>query len=537
MGLPRKPFSSKKEQSAARPPARGDSQVSWDFGGDEELRFAPSPGRSRGAEPRPASTTDPSPLPANSGIAPEPANPYWVGSEEAFGDVYDYGRPVSTDDAPSTIATTFSHRSNAPAAVTAGGSALPAGASPQIGGTQRGLEEALVNWWSDGRLPTPALLRNGLLMLEAGIDIEESHRSLLLRTALYYQRGMVTALKHQSDPERTALVMREAVLDPARPLGGADLTRLIKEDPGSPLWVPNLEDELAMAVLSPDPIRSELANQALDQLDAATQKQPMTALLTHHIEESWRQWVPRIGALALFIALAVVVALAIGWLVNTQIAPARVRIPNGNFAVFNQDGTSRVVSIPAFEIAPFEVTNGQYQRCVQRGRCPELANGASVTRATYRADPAFADYPVIHVSQAAAQSYCAWEGGRLPTEDEWQVAASYSFPLARAYHYPWGDRYVTGLANSGDAPTGDTLAVGQYHPAGDSWYGLSDMAGNVAEWTQTAGPAASGAFVVKGGSFLDDASGVRGEARQLVDAGTAAAWLGFRCVSGASLRN
>ena len=49
--------------------------------------------------------------------------------------------------------------------------------------------------------------------------------------------------------------------------------------------------------------------------------------------------------------------------------------------------------------------------------------------------------------------------------------------------WPWGSEYRRGLANDANAAHGDTLAVGSFRPAGNSPLGLSDMAGNVAEWT------------------------------------------------------
>ena len=80
-------------------------------------------------------------------------------------------------------------------------------------------------------------------------------------------------------------------------------------------------------------------------------------------------------------------------------------------------------------------------------------------------------------------------------------------------HYPWGDQFQVQRANSQATGSGDTQVVGSYQPIGDSPWGASDMAGNVAEWTASnvgKDPAAAGAdapdrFLVKGGSFQDAA--------------------------------
>jgi hypothetical protein len=76
-------------------------------------------------------------------------------------------------------------------------------AAPRIDAVRRNLDLALDGWWRSGALPAPALLRDGLLLLEAGNPLDEAQRSLLLRAALAHRRGVLTALRYQTDPERT----------------------------------------------------------------------------------------------------------------------------------------------------------------------------------------------------------------------------------------------------------------------------------------------------------------------------------------------
>jgi formylglycine-generating enzyme required for sulfatase activity len=92
------------------------------------------------------------------------------------------------------------------------------------------------------------------------------------------------------------------------------------------------------------------------------------------------------------------------------------------------------------------------------------------------------------------------------------------------------------LANSAEGEIGDTQQVGSYQAAGDSPFGASDMAGNVAEWTATnvgkdpaAAAGAPDRFLVKGGSFLDKAESLAVAASTTLPATFAAPWLGFRC--------
>jgi len=66
------------------------------------------------------------------------------------------------------------------------------------------------------------------------------------------------------------------------------------------------------------------------------------------------------------------------------------------------------------------------------GACARKFNA----RPHYFDDPAFGDYPVIHVSWKQADQFCAFAGGRLPSEAEWERAAAGS-DAPRTY--PWGE--------------------------------------------------------------------------------------------------
>jgi formylglycine-generating enzyme required for sulfatase activity len=134
----------------------------------------------------------------------------------------------------------------------------------------------------------------------------------------------------------------------------------------------------------------------------------------------------------------------------------------------------------------------------------------------------------------------------LPTEAEWEKAASWDEEIQKKYEYPWDESIKIGcsLANYRDRNRfceGDTGTVGRY-TSGKSPYGVYDMAGNVWEWSSSLyqsypydptdgreNLSASGSRVQRGGSWRDSGDILNSALRFSRDPRGSNDDLGFRC--------
>ncbi|HXQ32968.1 MAG TPA: SUMF1/EgtB/PvdO family nonheme iron enzyme, partial [Anaerolineales bacterium] len=212
-----------------------------------------------------------------------------------------------------------------------------------------------------------------------------------------------------------------------------------------------------------------------------------------------------------------------------------VTIPAGDFQMGSNNGNGNeipvhTVYLDEYKIGKYEITNKQYNQCLRASVC----TGSVV--------PDKLDHPVVNVNWHAAKTYCEWVGGRLPTEAEWEKAASWDPETKTKFVYPWGNDDPTSALLNYRYYVGDTSPVGSY-PDAVSPYGLFDMAGNVWEWMSSVyqpypysadddreNLSSSEARVLRGGAWdemIDD--GVRSAHRGKGTSTITGSYLGFRC--------
>ncbi|HOW50960.1 MAG TPA: formylglycine-generating enzyme family protein [bacterium] len=183
------------------------------------------------------------------------------------------------------------------------------------------------------------------------------------------------------------------------------------------------------------------------------------------------------------------------------------------------------VTLSTYKIGKYEVTVGEYQKCVANGAC----NNSNENEPHYwtNTDDSYCNlgatgkenHPMQCVTWYGAKAYCEYIGQRLPTEAEWEKAARGT----DGRKYPWGNETATcdyavmhdDNADGDGCGSGGTMPIGSKE-AGKSPYGAYDMAGNVWEWVNDwygetyyettptnnpAGPDSGDSRVLRGGSW------------------------------------
>jgi formylglycine-generating enzyme required for sulfatase activity len=239
-----------------------------------------------------------------------------------------------------------------------------------------------------------------------------------------------------------------------------------------------------------------------------------------------------------------------------------VLIPAGEFQMGSNNGDDdekpvHSVYLDEYYIDQYEVTVAEYRKCVKSGKCKAFTRNYwdkkdSTAYNCNWAIPGRDNHPINCVDWYNAKKYCEYVNKRLPTEAEWEKAATWK--NGRKYKYPSGKKSIScreaitydGNKYGGDNPFGcgkdRTWMVGSKPQEINGTY---DMTGNVRElaldWygsnyyrnSQTSNPKGppSGANRVNRGGSWNDIFGLRGSNRKDGDPLDRLNDLGFRCVS------
>jgi formylglycine-generating enzyme required for sulfatase activity len=184
-------------------------------------------------------------------------------------------------------------------------------------------------------------------------------------------------------------------------------------------------------------------------------------------------------------------------------------------------GENRATFVELFLIGRSPVTNRQYAQYL------EAIQRSDPRRSDWALSEIFCDLPAVDLSWREARAYCDWFGDAhgvscgLPTAVEWEAAARGKQGLL----FPWGMTFEPGRCLSLDEHSPGPVPVGSF-ASGASPCGALDMVGLVWQWTETL--EASGEAVLKGGSWMDAAWGLRNNRFILSDPDRVAFNTGFR---------
>lgn len=273
-----------------------------------------------------------------------------------------------------------------------------------------------------------------------------------------------------------------------------------------------------------------------------------------------------------------------------------VQVPGGSYFRAYDDVTAmdntNSATVSAFALDRFEVTVGRFRRFVAAGKGNQTSPPASGAGAVGSVNGWSTDYtsnlatdkaglvaavkceagfstwtdtagtneakPINCVTWYEAEAFCIWDGGRLPTEAEWNFVAAGG---DQQRVYPWSIPATSQTISAADASyyvddtkqcfgdgvngcTGaDLLVAGS--KSGNSLWGHADLGGNVAEWvadyySQTfpspcvdcAEPTPATSRVLRGGGFATGASGLTASSRDENSPLARQSDIGFRCAYG-----
>ncbi|MDP9305022.1 MAG: ergothioneine biosynthesis protein EgtB, partial [Thermoproteota archaeon] len=262
---------------------------------------------------------------------------------------------------------------------------------------------------------------------------------------------------------------------------------------------------------------------------------------------------------------------------NLAVVQGMLKIPGGLYELgfsgsdfcYDNEVPEHKTYVNAYEIDTYPVTNKQFMAFIDAGGYEDyrfwLSDGWDIVNEKKWDGPLYwqkmegywykkdfgglnkisPDEPVTNVSYYEADAYSKWAGKRLPTEAEWEKAASWNEDLEKKTIYPWGDELPSDHnANLLESWNWAPCQIGSY-PQGKSYYGCHQMLGDVWEWTSSEYvlyPGFRSKFseytdkwainqkVLRGGSFATPRSQIRNSYRNYFKPHERIPFSGFRCV-------
>lgn len=231
--------------------------------------------------------------------------------------------------------------------------------------------------------------------------------------------------------------------------------------------------------------------------------------------------------------------------------PTSVLVSGGPMTAGFARGPLRVAkTVPTFRITKSPITVAEYKQCIAAGACSSPTVKESTCNQAFAPTSTSANrtiegrtfevddhLPITCLAPEQAHAYCAWQGGKLPTANEWLFAARGAAPS----RYAWGNEAPTCDQHPGghlvDAQSSCASAVHDFatgtHTKGASLKGIEDVLLSRAELLRTDGDAQFGActigdFCLIQGMSPGEIDGLRG----VIAKDRTLPTFGFRCVSG-----
>lgn len=203
-----------------------------------------------------------------------------------------------------------------------------------------------------------------------------------------------------------------------------------------------------------------------------------------------------------------------------------VSVPAGEFRMgididnpMARENPEHNVFLKEFEIGKYLVTNTQYLNFVlDTGHHAPLKDDSE----KWFSDDE-ANHPVHGIRWIDGWCFCAWMSQKtgdpyhLPTEAQWEKAATWNPKINMRQPFPWGDEFNPEYCNVAASGIQHTTPVGKYSPQGDSPYGCADMIGNLDEWCNSI--IAPYPYIIDDGRELIIAERVTGIPRRVIRGG------------------